>query len=80
VDDRGIGVLFPAKARNSSLLHSVHTGSGAHPATYIMGTERSSTGGIRPGREADHSPPSSDVKNGTAIIHSSTRLHEVVLN
>jgi hypothetical protein len=33
-----------------------------------------------PGREADHSSPSSDVKNSAAIIHSSTRLHGVVLN
>jgi hypothetical protein len=39
----------------------VQTGSGAHPASYSMGTER---GKVRPGRDADHSPPSSaEVKN-----------------
>jgi hypothetical protein len=35
---------------------SVQTGSGAHPASYPMGTER---GKERPRRDADHSPPSS---------------------
>jgi hypothetical protein len=34
----------------------VQTGSGAHPASYPMGIER---GKARPGRDADHSPPSS---------------------
>jgi hypothetical protein len=34
----------------------IQTGSGAHPASYLMGTER---GKARPGRDADHSPPSS---------------------
>jgi hypothetical protein len=28
----------PGKARDSSLLHSIQTGSGAHPASYPMGT------------------------------------------
>jgi hypothetical protein len=38
----------------------VQTGSGAHPASYAMGTG----GKARPGRDADHSPPSSaEVKN-----------------
>jgi hypothetical protein len=43
----------------------LQTGSGAHPASYQMGTWGSFPGGkARPGREADHSPPSSDeVKN-----------------
>jgi hypothetical protein len=29
--DRGIGIRFPIKARDFSLLRSVLTGSGAHP-------------------------------------------------
>jgi hypothetical protein len=33
-----IGVRFPAGARDVSLLHSVHTGSGAHLASYPMHT------------------------------------------
>jgi hypothetical protein len=43
-DDRGSGVRFPAEAGNFSLLHRIHTGSGAHSASYPMGT-----GGSFPG-------------------------------
>jgi hypothetical protein len=46
-----------------------------------MGTEGSSLGVKRPGREADHSPPSSaEVKNGGTVLHSPIRLHGIVLN
>jgi hypothetical protein len=47
------------------LYSCVQTGSGAHPASYPMGTGGSFPGGkARPGRDADHSPPSSsEVKN-----------------
>jgi hypothetical protein len=39
---------------------NVQTGSWAHPASYTMGTGGSHPGGkARPGRDADHSPPSS---------------------
>jgi hypothetical protein len=41
------GVLFPAGKRDFSLPHSVETGSGAHPASYLM-----SNGGSIPGGEA----------------------------
>jgi hypothetical protein len=38
----------------------VQTGSGAHPASCTVGTGGSLSGGkARPGRDADHSPPSS---------------------
>jgi hypothetical protein len=37
---------------------SVQTGSGAHPASYTMGTE-SFSGAKRPGCGVDHQPPSS---------------------
>jgi hypothetical protein len=33
-----IGVRFPARAENFSLRRGVQTGSGAHPASYPMGT------------------------------------------
>jgi hypothetical protein len=47
--------------------HSVQTGSGAHPASYSVSTVGSFLGVKRPGREADHSPPSSaEIKNGGA--------------
>jgi hypothetical protein len=41
------------------LLHVVQTGSGAHPASYPMGTGGCFLGVKRQGREADHSPPTS---------------------
>jgi hypothetical protein len=63
--------------------HNFQTGSGAQPASYEIGT-----GGFfhpevkRPGREADHSPPSSaEVKNAWSCMSTfSIRLHGVVLN
>jgi hypothetical protein len=42
--DRDSGVLFPSGAGNLSLLHSVQTGSGFHPASYPE-----DTGGFFPG-------------------------------
>jgi hypothetical protein len=45
LDDRVIGVRFLAGAGNFSLHHRVQTGSGAHPASYPMGTEFSFPGG-----------------------------------
>jgi hypothetical protein len=52
-----------------SLLHSVQTGSGAHQASYPMGTRGRFPRGLnRQGREADHSPPTSaEVKKNGAI-------------
>jgi hypothetical protein len=50
-------VLLPAGARKLSLVHSVQTGSGVHPASYPVGTGISSDGVKRRGREADLSPP-----------------------
>jgi hypothetical protein len=38
--DRGSRVRFPAGAGNFSLHHCVQNGSGAHPASYPMGTRR----------------------------------------
>jgi hypothetical protein len=64
LDDRGSRVLFLAGARNFYLHHRVQNGSGAHPASYPMGTRGSFPGVKLPGREADHSPPSSaEIKN-----------------
>jgi hypothetical protein len=45
LDDRGSRVRFPAEAGNFSLCHRVQNGSGAHPASYPMGTRGSSPGG-----------------------------------
>jgi hypothetical protein len=68
----GIATGWTARVRcpawqDFSLLHSVQTGSGAHPASYLMGTGDSFPEVKQLGREA-HSPPlSADVKSGGAI-------------
>jgi hypothetical protein len=50
------------------ILHSVQTGSGAHPGSYPMGTGSLFPGVKRLKRETHHLPPSSaEVKNGGAI-------------
>jgi hypothetical protein len=41
LDDRGSRVRFPAGAGNFSLYHRIQNGSGAHPASYQMGTRGS---------------------------------------
>jgi hypothetical protein len=55
------GVQNPTTARHLSLLQNVHTGSGAHPASYSMdiGAVSRGEGVKRPGREFDHLTPSS---------------------
>jgi hypothetical protein len=45
LDDRMIGVRFPAEAKNFFLRQRLHTGSGAHPVSYPMGTVGSFPGG-----------------------------------
>jgi hypothetical protein len=45
LDDRVSRVPFPVGAGNSSLHHRVQNGSGAHPASYPMGTRGSFPGG-----------------------------------
>jgi hypothetical protein len=68
---------------NFSLHHHVQKGSGAHPASYPMGTRGGFSLGIkRPGRGADHSPQSSaEVKECVGLyLHSTIRLHGVVLS
>jgi hypothetical protein len=60
LDDRAIGVRSPAGAKDLSSILCVQTGSGVHPASCTIGTGGPFPGGkARPGRDADHSPPSS---------------------
>jgi hypothetical protein len=75
-------VRFPAGDGNFSLHHRVQNGSGAHPASYTMVLGDLSLGVKRPGREANHSPPSSvEVKNEWSYTSTpSIRLHGVVLS
>jgi hypothetical protein len=60
------GIETPAGPQDFSSNLCVQTGSEAHPASCTVGTGGSFPGGkARPGRDADHSPPSSaDVKKG----------------
>jgi hypothetical protein len=48
LDVRGSRVPFPAWAGNFSLYHRVHNGSGAHLASYPVGTMGSFHGGKAP--------------------------------
>jgi hypothetical protein len=65
LDDWAIEVRSPAGAKDFSSNLCVQTGSGAHPDSCTMGTGDPFPGGkARPGRDADHSPPSSaEVEN-----------------
>jgi hypothetical protein len=45
LDDRGSRVRFPVGAGNFSLHYRLQNGSGAHPASYPMGTRGSFPGG-----------------------------------
>jgi hypothetical protein len=60
LDNRAIGVRSPAGAKDFSSSLCVQTGSGAHPASCTKGTGGPFPGDkVRPGRDADHSLPSS---------------------
>jgi hypothetical protein len=82
LDDRTIEVRYTAEAKeNLSSTLCVQIDSGAHPASCPMGTRGSFPGGkARPGRDADHSPPSSaEVMNEQELyLLSPLRLHDVL--
>jgi hypothetical protein len=60
LEDRAIGVLSPAGAKDFSFSLCVQTGSGAHPASCAMCTGGPfPVGKARQERDADHSPLSS---------------------
>jgi hypothetical protein len=65
LDDRTIEVRSPAEAKDFPSSLCVQTGSGAHPASCTMGTGGPFPGAkARPGRDADHSPPTdAEVEN-----------------
>jgi hypothetical protein len=79
------GVRLPAGARKGyfSLRRRVQAGSGAHPTSYPMATEGSFIGMKRPGREFDHSSPSSAEVNVFMVwclIKYRIRIREVALS
>jgi hypothetical protein len=60
LEDRAIEVRSPAEARDFSSSLCIQTESEAHPVSCTMGTGGPFPGTkARPGRDADHSPPSS---------------------
>jgi hypothetical protein len=60
LDDRAIEFDPRQRQKDFSSSLCVQTGSGAHPASYPTGTGGPFPGGkVQPGRDADHSPPSS---------------------
>jgi hypothetical protein len=68
LEEREIGLRFPARARDFSLLHNVHTGSGTTqpPIQWVPGALSPRV--KRPGCKADESPPSSvEVNNDGAL-------------
>jgi hypothetical protein len=71
LDDRGSRVRFPAVAGNFSH-HRVKNSSGAHPASYSMGFSALSLRVKWPGRDSNHSPPSTaEVKECVVLyLHS----------
>jgi hypothetical protein len=75
MDDRAIEVRSPAEAKGFSCSLCVQTGPGAHPASCTMGTGGLFPGAkLRPGRDADHSPPSSaEVENEYELYLLSTQ-------
>jgi hypothetical protein len=82
LDDRMIGVRFSAGAGNFFPRRRVQTGSGSHPASYTINTGGFTLGVKWPGREANHSHPSSAKVNSAWKCTSSPpiRLHGVVLS
>jgi hypothetical protein len=80
LDDRAIGVRFLSGVKDFSSSLCVQTGSGAHLASYAMGTRGPFPGAkARPGRDSDHSPPSSAkvVKDYELYLLSPKRLRVV---
>jgi hypothetical protein len=70
LDDRESRVRFPAGAGNFSLLHRVQNGSGAHPASYPMGTRGSFLGDKGAGAWSwPLTPSSAEVKERMELIH-----------
>jgi hypothetical protein len=65
LDYRAKEFWSPVEAKDFSSILFVQTGSGAHPASFTMGTWGPFPGAIaRHGRDTDHSPPSSaEVEN-----------------
>jgi hypothetical protein len=75
------GLAFDSRQRDISLLHSVQTGSEAHPDSYPWAPEALSPKIEQQRRESDNSfLSSSEIKNRWTYISPPSRLHGVALN
>jgi hypothetical protein len=81
LNGRGVGVRVQVVTRISPL-HLVQAGSGAHPASYPMGTEGSFPGGngYRSGKLTTHLQLLPSQEYVGLYTHSIICLHGVVLN
>jgi hypothetical protein len=68
IGDRGVGFRVPVE-QEFSLLLVVQTGSGAHPASYPMGTGGSLLESKAAGHETNNSPPTSARSRKCGSIH-----------
>jgi hypothetical protein len=68
------GIRFLTGAGDFSVLHTIQTGPGVHPASYPMGTGGSFPEVKRPRREADHTAPTS-AEGKKMWIYTSTPLY-----
>jgi hypothetical protein len=71
------GKTFPAGPTNSSLLHTVQTSYGSHPACNTMVTGGSFLDGKAARREDDHSLPSVAVVKNCGVIPPLVILHSL---
>jgi hypothetical protein len=78
LDDRGSRVRFPTGAENFSLHYRVQNGSGAHPASYTMGTRGSFLGSVTLSTHLHLVPRSKNEWSYT--FTPPIRLHGVMLN
>jgi hypothetical protein len=79
MDSRGARVSFPAGSANFSLLHRVQTGSGAHRASYPMGTGTSLTGDKMARAWGEPLTSfSAEVKNAWSYTSTPLHLYELV--
>jgi hypothetical protein len=81
LDDQGIGVRFPAGARDSLFSITSRPALGPTKPPTQWAPEVASPGEKRQEREGDHSPPTSpEVNNGEAIPPLPHTSHIVQLN
>jgi hypothetical protein len=69
MDDKKVGLRVSGWSRIFSL-PVIQAGSEAHSASFPMGTGALSLGVTRPGREADHSPPTNAEVKKTRVYTS----------